>query len=486
MNQSSSPFRNWIGLIGLVVGVGSFFSFLLLLLIDFFAGTHNPYLGILTFVVAPGFLAGGMVLILVGWLLQRRQNIKGVAGSSMPFLTIDLTRPQDRRNLVVFGIGSAVFLFCAAVGSYHSYHFAESEYFCGQLCHTPMRPEHTTYLHSPHAQVACTACHVGPGATSFVKAKLNGINQLQATIRNTFDRPINTPHNLRPAQEICVQCHWPKKYIGNVEKNYTHFLTDETNTVASFRLLLKVGGGDPTHGPVGGIHWHMNLGNKIEYIATNNNKQVIPWVRLTDASSNETVFAAKDFKYDPSKHQLRTMDCMDCHNRPAHQFQSPSDAVDLAMAVGRVDPGMILIKSNLVAVLSNTNYTAEPIALETIATTLNKLYPKDGRVKAAIAEAQQIYKDNFFPDMRADWRSYPDNKGHKTWPGCFRCHDGLHKTEDGKRKIEASNCNDCHIVLAQGSGAELKKLNADGLVFAHPDASSTGTDADCNSCHSPN
>ena len=56
------------------------------------------------------------------------------------------------------------------------------------------------------------------------------------------------------------------------------------------------------------------------------------------------------------------------------------------------------------------------------------------RIPHAIAAVQQIYRDNFFPDMNASWRSYPENIGHKNWPGCTRCHDDEHKTTDGKRK----------------------------------------------------
>ncbi len=68
-----------------------------------------------------------------------------------------------------------------------------------------------------------------------------------------------------------------------MDRTFNYFLDDKTNTPFSVRLLLKVGGADPTHGPVGGIHWHMSVANKIEYIATDKARQVIPWVRLTDS-----------------------------------------------------------------------------------------------------------------------------------------------------------------------------------------------------------
>ncbi len=477
-----STFRNWISLAGLVVAMGSFFSFLLLFAIDMFSKDSSPYLGILTFIVAPSFLVFGLFLIAVGWYFQKRQARGGKVGA-IPSISIDFARPEDRRNFAIFLVCAVVFLLFSAIGSYHTYHFAESLAFCGQTCHEPMKPEYVTYLNSPHARVGCTECHVGPGAVSFVKAKLNGVNQLVQTLGNSYDRPIKPPHNMRPAEETCGECHWPKKFIGSKDKTYTHYLSDETNTVNTVRMLINVGGGDPTHGPVGGIHWHMNLSSKVEYIATDEKKQVIPWVRLTDAQGKVTEFRSSDFKDDPSKFHVRTMDCLDCHNRPAHHLRSAGDSVDLAMSLGKIDASIPLIKSNLVAILSYTNKT-EGEAMQYIADTLKKAYPKEKSVEKVIAETQQIYRNSIFPEMKADWRSYPDNIGHKLWAGCFRCHDGKHKAADGKRKIEASGCNDCHSIIAQGSGDDLKKFSSEGLKFVHPDASSEGQDNDCTTCHS--
>ena len=108
-------------------------------------------------------------------------------------------------------------------------------------------------------------------------------------------------------------------------------------------------------------------------------------------------------------------------------------------------------------------------------------YPNDPRVLNAVAELQQIYRDNFFPAMKSNWRVYPNNLGHMEWLGCFRCHDGEHASLDGKQKI-SSECNACHIILAQGSGAGLEKLNAKGHPFNHP-GGELG-DQKCNECHS--
>jgi nitrate/TMAO reductase-like tetraheme cytochrome c subunit len=344
-----------------------------------------------------------------------------------------------------------------------------------------MKPEYVTYLHSPHARVACAECHIGKGANWYVRSKLSGTYQVYATMADKYPRPIPTPvKNLRPAQETCEECHWPQKFVGNLEHTFYSFLSDETNTPFTVRMLLNVGGGDATHGPVGGIHWHMNVGNKIEYVASDEARQKIPYVRVTELSQGVvTEFRSPRFTNTVDEASLRRMDCMDCHNRPAHRYQTPNSAVSLAMALGRIDRGLPSVKSNAVYVLTQS-YTNQTQALQNIATTLSQRYPNDPRIRPAIDAVQLIYKDNFFPEMKASWKVYPDNIGHKDWPGCFRCHDGLHKTADGKRSIKANDCNACHTILAQGSGAELDQLTPKGQKFKHPGDEVEGG---CNDCH---
>ena len=240
-----------------------------------------------------------------------------------------------------------------------------------------MQPELVTYEHGPHARVACVECHIGPGATWFVKSKLSGTYQLYAVAFNKYPRPVPTPiKNLRPAQETCEQCHWPKKFVGNLDKTFNYFLGDETNTPFSVRLIVKVGGGDPTHGPVGGIHWHMSVGNKVQYVATDEARQVIPWVRSVDAQGVVTEYKVRSFTNDVNEMNIRTMDCIDCHNRPAHIYQTPDDAVDLAMSLGKIDRSLPWVKTNAVGVLTR-NYADEAQAMEGIATALAQSYPAD-------------------------------------------------------------------------------------------------------------
>jgi len=477
--KSPSSFRNWISFVGLVVGIGALFSFLLLFVLDAMSKHPNPYVSILTYMVVPGFLISGMVLAFVGAWFERRRRAHGVGPTS---LQLDLNNPRDRRVLVTFISGGVVFLLLSAMGSYHAFNFTESVTFCGETCHTVMKPEKVTHDHGPHARVACVECHVGKGVSWFVKSKISGSYQLYSVAFNKYPRPIGTPiKNLRPARDTCEECHWPQSFVGNLDRTFNYFQSDATNTPYSVRLLLKIGGSDPRQGPVGGIHWHNLPGNKVEYVANDEARQKIPWVRVTDASGKVTVFKTKNFTNDVAKMELRTMDCMDCHNRPSHRYLSPEKAVNQAMALNHIDPGIPWIKTNAMYVLTRP-YQTEEEAKTGIASALAAKYPNDARIQNATATLQQIYADNFFPEMKASWASYPDNVGHMIWPGCFRCHDGQHKTEDRKTTIKANDCNTCHTILAQGAGAELNKLAPIGQKFIH-----VGGDLDdnptCTDCH---
>jgi len=314
-----------------------------------------------------------------------------------------------------------------------------------------------------------------------VRSKLNGVHQLCDVITNRIPRPIETPvRNMRPARDTCEQCHWPEKFVGTIDRTFYHYLSDDANTPFAVRLLLKVGDGG-ADGPPNGIHWHVSRNQKVEYIATDAQRQIIPWVRVTDLATGTTaVYRDKNFHDDPAKYTVRTMDCIDCHSQPSHRFLSPNEAVDAAITAGQLDRSVPKLKFNVVTALT-ASYQTNDEAMQKIAASLHASYPNLAGVDGLVAETQQIYRDNFFPEMKTDWRVHPDNIGHKIWPGCFRCHDGNHVAEDGKKTISADNCNECHVILAQGSGDQLKQLKADGYDFFHID--STYLDFSCTTCH---
>jgi nitrate/TMAO reductase-like tetraheme cytochrome c subunit len=477
---SRSPFENWISLSGTVVAAGSFFAFIFLFAIQAITGDRNQYLGILTFVVAPIFLITGLLAIFVGWLVHRRRLAQLDPSAPRALLTVDLSQPRDRRNFALFLTGAFVFLLLTAFGSYETFHYTESVEFCGTLCHTVMEPEFVAYQRGEHARVACVQCHVGGGADYYIKSKISGARQLYSLAFDKYNRPIPTPiENLRPAQETCAQCHWPERLTGSLERRYDHLLSNKDNSTFSIRLLLDVGGAG--HGRTGGIHWHMSKANKVEYYSDDPKRQNILWVRTTLADGTTRVYRKGEFKGEPLPGAVRTMDCVDCHTRPAHNFLAPNDALERAVRSAKLDLATLpLFKRNAAAALT-ADYATVPEATERIAAALKAKYPAGPARDAAIAEVQTIYRQNFFPLMKSSWKAYPNNIGHKNWPGCFRCHNDELLAGADKPRITQNDCNSCHVILAQGHGEQLHQLAPAGLEFAHPEGETNGLL--CSDCH---
>src|SRR2546423_2996924 len=93
---SSSPtpqkLRNWISLAGLMVVVASWFAFLLLLTLDFFAHQENPYIGILIWIISPSFLVLGLAMMGLGRWVQARRLRKLTPGAALPRFVFDANR----------------------------------------------------------------------------------------------------------------------------------------------------------------------------------------------------------------------------------------------------------------------------------------------------------------------------------------------------------------------------------------------------------
>jgi len=289
--NSPTLFRNYISFGGAVIVTAAVVSILLLFLIELTQTTTNPYLGIVTYVILPAFLLFGILVIVIGMLIERRRRRRSPSSEIAAYPRIDLNEPRQRRIALTLLALSFVFVCASAFGSYRAYEYTESVEFCGQACHTVMKPEFVAFHATSHARIRCVDCHVGHGAESYARSKLSGARQLVALVRNNYSRPIETPvHNMRPANETCEQCHWPSKFHGAQLKTFNHYAYDEQNSLRQTRMFINVGGGDPASGPVAGIHWHMNLGNEITFIASDKQRQVIPWIRVKDRNGKVTEY----------------------------------------------------------------------------------------------------------------------------------------------------------------------------------------------------
>jgi hypothetical protein len=323
-----------------------------------------------------------------------------------------------------------------------------------------------------------------------VRSKLSGARQVFKTILNTYPRPIESPvANLRPAPETCEQCHWPKKFWGAQMKVINHYGADEKNTPRQVRLLIKTGGGDPNSGLTSGIHWHMNIGNKITYYS-DKKRQDIPYVKLEDLNGKVTEFSAAGF--DQAKLatlQSKRMDCVDCHNRPTHIYQVPDRSVDQAMIARKIDATLPFAKAQSVEVLT-ADYKTTPEALQAIATKIPAYYQskypavaaaKQKEIVAMVTELQRIFQQSIFPEMKVNWKTHPDNVGHFYYQGCFRCHDGNHTSKDGR--VISKSCDSCHTILGQEEGGVTLMGSATGLTFKHPVDLGDMTQVNCSDCH---
>jgi nitrate/TMAO reductase-like tetraheme cytochrome c subunit len=331
----------------------------------------------------------------------------------------------------------------------------DSVSFCGETCHSVMAPEFTAYQNSPHSRVACVDCHIGPGASWAVRAKIDGTRQVLAMALRTYSRPIPSPvHTLRPARETCEQCHWPQKFHGDrlvVRKKYAD---DEHNTLSVTVLVMKIGGRD-TRG-VSGIHGrHLDEASRITYVTSDAKRQVIPRVTYVDDAGRTVEYVSAETKAEAGGAiETRSMDCVDCHNRPTHAYELPERAVDRELASGGISPDLPWVKKKTVELL-RTEYADRETAFAQIRTGLTDYYRREhpqvyqghrAQVEAAAQRAVDVYARNVFPEMKLGWGTHPNNIGHEDFLGCFRCHDDNHKSADGR--VISQDCNACHAVLA--------------------------------------
>ncbi len=490
-----SVFYNLRSMIGAWISGVSLIAILFLMLVELTSNQENPYSGILTFVIMPIFLLGGLGLIALG-AIREHQRRKHDLPPSRQSPVLDMNIERHRRIATIVAGGSILFLALSSYGAFKAYEYTETNAFCGQICHQVMNPEYTAYQASPHARVKCVECHIGSGAKWFVKSKISGSYQVYSVLAQKYPKPIPTPvSNLRPSRDTCERCHWPEKFYTDKMSSRHYYLADEDNTHMRLDMVMHIGGGAMGQlGPAKGIHWHMNIANEIEYVASDERRQEIPWVRITRPDGSVSVYIDEDSDFDPDADldgaEVRKMDCIDCHNRPSHNYQTPMRLVNGALSRGEIDRSLPWVKSLAMQALDG-DYNTVDEAMQGIEKTLQEEYQDEDfypEKKAAIADAVEalraLYKRNYFPEMGVSWREFPNNLGHLTSSGCFRCHDGMHVDDQGDTITR--DCSTCHTFLAEQVGADPAAFAMNGVDYRHPeDIDGMWRETDCTECHAP-
>jgi len=443
---------HWLTILGALLATTAGFSWLFVLPIQVQGHTSNPYIGIVVFVLIPIVFIAGLMAIALGVFLARKRIQAGLAA-------VPDRHTYVRTLAIFFAATTAINIVIGTQGTYRAVEHMETTQFCGQSCHV-MKPEFTAHENSPHAQVLCVDCHVGPGATGWVRSKAAGTRQLMDVVFNRVHKPIASAmetSRLVPSGDTCEHCHWSQIFDASKLRVIFHFKDDEENTQTQTVLMMLTGGGG-----TGGIHGkHVGPGIEIRYAAADGKRQTIPWVEYRNRSTGEvrTFLAAGSNDTSIASLSRYRMECVDCHNRPTHTFELPDRAVDAELGLGRISWSLPFIKKKAMELL-RTNYASSEDAARTIPATLSQFYrdrypdislQRSGEISRAGAELAGIYNRNVFPDLKVTWGTYPNNLGHTDFPGCFRCHDGWHSTADAKSTI-TQDCNTCHEPLAVEEG----------------------------------
>ncbi len=410
----------------------------------------NPYIGIVAYVLFPGMAAMGLVLIPIGMVLAIRKSHRDPVGK--------LVRHVRRKHVfrLVFTL-TLMNLIVFAFAGYRSIHFMESAEFCGLTCHRVMSPEYTVYQRSSHSQIACVECHVGPGVGWLIKSKLDGTRQLAGVVFDNYARPIETPiHNMRPAKDICGECHSTESYQGNRIKMTERYAPDEKNTRTVSVVNLRLGIPSVAGGELRGIHWHSNEQNTIRFWSSDQQRENVVRVEMVSENKKPRIWTRPGFDGEIRDDHVRVMDCVDCHNRPTHVFLPPEQALNGLLASGKIDAEIPWIRSVAYEVLTEEYATRDEArkGIGNLLAVYQEQHPDSWALFAepildAVPVLQELHSVYVYPSMNIQWNTYPSRIGHPTahTSGCFRCHGGELVDSEG---VQITNdCMVCHFVLAE-------------------------------------
>jgi len=461
---------NWITLLGTVTTTISSLGIIVFALIETFGVRSNPYSGIFAMLFLMMFV-GGLLLIPIGFFvdrwMKRRHAAAGVTSQPDPIIQafiLAIREPRARKLILFVGALTVVNVVLVAIGGVRAINYMDTPQFCGAACHTPMEPEWTAYKRSPHQNVQCVECHIGPGGGALIAAKLNGMHQLLGVVLNNYHRPIPAPvAHMRSNAETCENCHSPARYIGDVPKMMPHYKPTVDNAPSFNVLIDHVGGLDARSGKYTGIHSHLAPNRSVVYEYLDEKRTQIGKITVMEDGKVKTEYVLPGDEGHAKALGTRTMECTDCHNRPTHRFDGTArQAVDKALWSGELDNKQPYLAKVATELLEKANVPSEgaeayfKFAMNGAYAALDQKPVPADLDKAAVAVAH-IYTRNVFPKMNVTWNTYPDRIGHYTETdndavGCLRCHDGKHQATlaDGRIKKMDKSCDLCHAAIETG------------------------------------
>ncbi|EKD41814.1 MAG: hypothetical protein ACD_73C00512G0001, partial [uncultured bacterium] len=381
----------------------------------------NPYLSAIIFLILPGGMVAGLILMPLAAYLRRRRWKKH--GIEKQHLQINLSNHKHRLFIIGFIVLTSINFVILGTISYEGYHYTESNHFCGTLCHQVMEPEYTVYQRSPHARVECVSCHIGSGADWYVRAKISGLRQVAAVMLGTYNRPIHAPiEHLRPSRETCEQCHWPEKFTGKKIKTFNHFTNENQTVPEKTNISLHIGGHNPKTDAFEGIHWHVSKDIQVSFLAVDDKRTSIARVRVKRPDGSVDEYIKDDIEVPAEKeNNWREMECVDCHNRPTHIYQSAEEVVDFGLLSKKINPEIAGIREDSLKVIQKA-YVSREEAQKELANNLLKLqsernpelaqtYSKD--ILSAGDYLLKQYLGNIWPEMKIDWGTYKSHLGHQ-------------------------------------------------------------------------
>jgi hypothetical protein len=310
---------------------------------------------------------------------------------------------------------------------------------------------------SAHANINCVDCHIG--RLSFFPAMIKKSSHVKHvwSILTGWERPTYAP-SLGHVGNTCEGCHTEGTHKYNLLGSKSSFATDKDNTESRLTMTLRnvgrIFGGEDRRG----MNWHTS-GN-VKFVATDPQKQNIELVEATLPGGEVVTYKsvkATMSDSDLASAERATMGCMDCHNRAGHPFRDPESVVDAAFASGELNRKLPYAKKFILD-LFDTKVESREEAREVVDhayATYREAYPDEviqdpeasESARKFIEERKEFLTDlmvsSDFPEAEdVTWKSFPDNLGHKNFPGCFRCHSG--RLQDDEGTPIPVNCSACH------------------------------------------